>query len=166
MPLRPQDLVVSVKLALAPRASYPSLAQDLGLSLSEVHGAVRRATEAGLVTSEREAATTALLEFIVHGVRYAFAPRRGRLARGMPTAHGAPPLSRSIAAGDDPLPVWPDPDGSVRGESFEPLYPSVPAAARRDPRLYELLALVDAIRGGRARERAAAEKHLRKALKA
>jgi hypothetical protein len=36
---------------------------------------------------------------------------------------------------------------------FSPLYKNVPEAARRDPKLYELLALVDAIRDGRARER-------------
>jgi hypothetical protein len=36
------------------------------------------------------------------------------------------------------------------------------AAARKEPRLYDLLALVDALRGGRARERAAAEAELRK----
>ena len=31
-------------------------------------------------------------------------------------------------------------------------YRSVPVTARNDPRLYEALALVDAIRGGRSRE--------------
>jgi hypothetical protein len=41
----------------------------------------------------------------------------------------------------------------VRGESFGPLYKSAPKAARQDAQLYELLALVDAIRAGRARER-------------
>lgn len=49
--------------------------------------------------------------------------------------------------------VWPCPEGKVRGESFSPLYRSVPVAARNDPHLYEVLALVDAIRGGRNRER-------------
>lgn len=49
--------------------------------------------------------------------------------------------------------VWPHPDGDVRGESFEPLYPTAVDAARRDERLYECLALVDALRTGRARER-------------
>ena len=34
-----------------------------------------------------------------------------------------------------------------------PLYPTVPEAALRDEKLYELLALVDALRVGRVRER-------------
>ena len=40
---------------------------------------------------------------------------------------------------------------------FEPLYRKVPEAALRDSELYELLALVDAIRDGRARDRRIAE---------
>jgi hypothetical protein len=35
----------------------------------------------------------------------------------------------------------------------QPLYKTAPLAARRDADLYEILALVDAIRVGRARER-------------
>ena len=56
--------------------------------------------------------------------------------------------------------MWPSPDGEHRGVSLEPLYRTVPIAARRDARLYEILALVDAIRDGRAREKRLAEKHL------
>jgi hypothetical protein len=63
------------------------------------------------------------------------------------------------------VPVWPSPDGPVRGESFEPLYPSAVVAARSDPRLYEALALVDALRGGRARERTLAADLLARALR-
>ncbi|MEZ5494680.1 MAG: hypothetical protein R3E61_08965 [Pseudomonadales bacterium] len=37
-----------------------------------------------------------------------------------------------------------------------PLYPSVPEAALRNPALYELLVLFDAVRAGSARERALA----------
>jgi len=85
------------------------------------------------------------------------------VTRGMPTAHAAPPLSEEIM-GDDLPPVWPDPEGTVRGETLEPLYRTVPMAARNDPQLYELLALVDAIRIGRARERNLAEKHLKERL--
>jgi len=101
-----------------------------------------------------------LKEFLIHGVRYAFPVRRGGLVRGIPTAHAAPPLKQQIAESFDPPPVWPDGNGSARGLEFSPLYRNVPAAARRDPRLYELLALVDAIRDGRAREREIAIREL------
>ena len=61
--------------------------------------------------------------------------------------------------------VWPDPAGDARGESLEPIYKSAPAAARRDSELYELLVISDALRAGRARERQAAVKELRKRLR-
>ena len=101
-----------------------------------------------------------LEEFLLHGVRYAYAPRSGALTRGLPTGHAAPPLNKIIVQPDEPPPVWPYAHGTVRGYSFAPLYPTVPEAALRDPVLYELLALVDAIREGRARERDIAAKEL------
>jgi hypothetical protein len=78
----------------------------------------------------------------------------------MPTGYAAPPLDKIIVQPNDPPPVWPHAEGTVRGYSFSPLFPSVPMAALRDPLLYEMLALVDAIRDGRARERSIAVKEL------
>ncbi len=81
----------------------------------------------------------------------------------MPTAYAAPPLSEHISSEDLP-PVWPDPDGTVRGLALEPLYRTAPQAAKADPKLYQLLALVDALRMGRARERKLAEDELKQRL--
>jgi hypothetical protein len=71
----------------------------------------------------------------------------------VPTASFAPPLNQAFAASNELPYVWPDAEGNVRGISFSPLHKAAPKAARKDKALYELLALVDAIRGGRARER-------------
>lgn len=46
----------------------------------------------------------------------------------------------------------------------EPLHPSAPEAARRDGRLYEILALIDALREGRNRERQIAKEELLKRI--
>jgi hypothetical protein len=73
-------------------------------------------------------------------------------------------MSGKINSPEQLPPVWPDPEGRVQGASVQPLYPSVPGAARRDPKLYDLLALVDALRFGRAREREFAEKELNQKL--
>lgn len=166
MILKPQDVVILLKLVvLGPQPwTYQRLAVELSISQSEVHAGVRRAVAARLMNDET---TTngrpnypALREFLIHGVRYAYPPKRGGLTRGMPTGYAAPPLNKVIAPSSDPPPVWPYAEGAVRGLSLEPLYPSVPAAAARDPKLYELLALVDAMRDGRARERDLAAKEL------
>jgi hypothetical protein len=165
--LKPQDVVVALKLSVTdePKVSYSSLAASLGMSPSEVHAAVQRATQAGLLRpGSRRPIRAALMEFLVHGLKYAFPPDHGGVTRGMPTAYAASPLAGRIVQGDDLPPVWPDAHGTVRGESLSPLYESVPVAARNDPKLYECLALVDALRSGRARERKLAESMLKDRL--
>ena len=156
MVLKPQDIVILLKLVTTGdrQWSYSSLAGDLGMSPSEVHSGIGRATSARLFDPQRKVPILkALLEFLIHGVRYAFPPAKGHLTRGLPTSYAAPPLNSLVIQSDEPPPVWPDPEGEVRGYEFSPLYRSVPKAAANDKNLYELLALVDAIRDGRARER-------------
>lgn len=173
MGLKPQDVMVALKTALRPgeRWTFVEMATSLGMSSSEVHAAVGRLVDAKLLVEQPRGDTSrfsvnraGLLEFLRHGVKYAFAPRRGAVTRGVPTAHAAPPLVTKLAPSDELPPVWPSVDGTVRGEAFEPLYPSAVVAARNDERLYAGLALIDAIRGGRARERKLAEDLLEKVL--
>jgi hypothetical protein len=172
MILKPQDVVVLLKLvAIGPVAwTYQRLAVELSISQSEVHAGVRRAVAAGLMTDAKAAtgrpARAALLEFLVHGVKYAYPPKRGGLTRGVPTGYAAPPLNKVIVPSSDPPPVWPHAQGTMRGVALSPLYRTVPEAAMRDPALYELLALVDALRDGRARERNLAAKELESRLRA
>jgi hypothetical protein len=163
MILKPQDIVILLKLvAIGERQwSFSSLANELSMSPSETHSGIGRITKAQLFDSQRKVPIlNALKEFLVHGVKYAFPPERGSLTRGMPTSYAAPPLNTFMIQTDEPPPVWPDPEGNVRGYEFSPLYRSVPKAAQRDNELYELLALVDAIRDGRARDRELAVKEL------
>jgi predicted nucleotidyltransferase len=170
MILKPQDVVVLLKLVvLGPKPwTFQSLAMELSISQSEVHAAVRRAVAAQLMTDATTATgrpvRAALLEFLIHGVKYAYPPDRGHLTRGVPTGYAAPPLNQVIVGSSDPPPVWPYAEGTVRGVAFAPLYRTVPQAAMRDSRLYELLALVDGIRDGRARERDFAVKELESRL--
>ena len=82
----------------------------------------------------------------------------------MPTRYAASPLKGLLVQSDEPPPVWPDPKGQVRGEAFSLLYKSVPKAIRQDQKLYELLVLVDAIRGGSAREQEIAVQEIAKRL--
>ncbi len=165
--LQPIDVFVALKLVVSgPGVTYAALAGDLGLSTSQVHRAVRKCEESGLVGSGTlKPNVPALLEFSVHGLRYVYPARPGALTRGVPTAHSAPPLSDEIAASGTVF-VWPDPNGALRGEAIEPLCRQVPFAAMRDRRLYELLTLVDALRVGRAREREIAARFLRDRLHA
>ena len=148
--------------------TYANLAAELTMSPSDVHAAVKRNAAAGLLDPvTRRPLAEPVMEFLVHGLRYVFPVVRGQLTRGLPTAHAAPVMAPVFADSGEPPPVWPYAgEGAVRGISFEPLCDKVPAAAIKDPRLYGLLALVDALRGGRARERHYAEVELKRLLKA
>ena len=60
--------------------------------------------------------------------------------------------------------VWPAADGKVRGEGLEPIHPSAPKVAAADPAMYSVLAAVDLLRVGGAREREVAKGALRASL--
>lgn len=169
MQLKPQDVLVALKLVSwhGQPWTYAQLAVALDTSPSQVHAAVKRGVAAQLAVGHEGRITPQwrnLAEFLVHGVRYVFVAERGEITRGIPTAYAAPPLKDLLQAGASPPPVWPHGDGEVRGVAFSPLFRSVPEAARRDPVLYELLALMDGIRGGRARERELAGQELSRRL--
>ena len=170
--LRPQDLVILLRLGLerGQAPTYATLATELGMTASEVHAAVERAVAAQLAHKDDSGKAKVLLAplrlFIQHGARYCFPATRGGMTRGLPTGYAAAPLKDSIIPGGDPAPVWPHKNGKVRGMALYPLYPSVPEAALRNPALYELLALFDAVRGGNARERALALDLLEQRLQA
>jgi hypothetical protein len=156
MPLKPQDIVVLLKLCVtSPDWTYRALATELSISISEIHQSLLRAAQSDLYDQQRRRPMLRNLEeFIVHGLKYAFPATRGGLTRGLPTSYAAPPLSRHFhqPLADNP-PVWPVAQGPVSGYEISPLYPSVPEAAMIDPQLYELLAMIDALRTGKARER-------------
>ena len=165
--LRTLDIVVLLKLALKDgRPPYLQMANELHLYPSEVYNSIKRARASHFIQRPEEDRLnrSALLEFLLHGIRYAFPAEKGAMTRGVPTGYAAPPLLESIAASSEPPPVWPYADGPVRGYSFAPLHKNVPQAALEDSKFYELLALVDALRDGRARERELAGRELKKRL--
>lgn len=142
------------------------LAHDIGISPSVVNRTLKKAEEIKLYSSAHKSVNIRFLEeALVHGARYFLAPKKGGEVRGIPTAWAAPPLVHQIVSADALPPVWPDPMGEVRGLSVEPLHPSAPRAALNDPRFYELLALLDVLRIGGAREKAIAEKAFHHLLK-
>jgi len=131
---------------------------ETGISKTQLNLALNRCLDVGLAYRDRKTDTPranaqALFDFIVHGVRYVFPARKGELTRGTATAFSAPMLRRRLLNAGELELVWPDAYGKTMGQAVEPLFKSCPQAAERDPLLYELLALVDAVRLGQPRER-------------
>lgn len=165
-----QDVVVALALVALnrdrhERLPYERLAKILVMSSSEAFKATRRLIAAGLVEPGGwRPLQEPLFNYVVHGVPHAFPGKLGEPTRGVPTAWAAPPLVNSLPQGSDLPPVWPWYDGRVRGHAVEPLFRSVPEAVKNLPSLYELLALVDTLRIGRARDREIARCSLKKLL--
>lgn len=154
--IRPQDILILLKIVCCKDRDWRAvdLARELKISPAEVSMALERARSVGFLDAEKRRVMKApLLEFLLHAVKYVFPAEPGPLCRGIPTSHSAPPLANRIVAAEDDQYVWPHDEGNVRGQAIAPLYDSAPEAARQDPKLYEFLALIDALRVGRARER-------------
>lgn len=160
--MSPLDIVILLKIISLNEESWHQImmAEELHISQSEISKSLARSKHAGLLDpSGKKVRRRAFMEFLQYGISYVFPQHAGAIIRGMPTAHSALPLSNIIQSQE--LYVWPSGKGKSRGQSIIPLYPSVPDAAIMDQQLYELLALVDAIRVGRAREKEIAIKELR-----
>lgn len=166
--IKPQDILMLLKISLWSKKKgwrNLDLAGELGLSPFEISVGLERAHRSGFLdASKRMLLRSALLEFLLHGLKYVYPIQPGPLNRGIPTAHSASPLAGKIVSEDSDQYVWPDKNGYRRGQAIEPLYASVPLAVKNDPKLHELLALLDALRIGRAREQTLAAQELKKRL--
>lgn len=167
--LRPLDIVILLKIHCKKEQpwSQMSLAKELHISSRSVNEGLKRAAESRLYDPiNKKVWPRAMEDLLIHGVKHFIPPHQGAMAKGVPTAWAALPLSAQIISSGSFTPVWPSDEGDVLGVSFEPLHPAVPRAASEDSQLYELLALVDAVRGGRARERNIASEEISRRLAA
>ena len=163
--MRPHDVVILLKIVAKGDASWfnKDLANELYISQSEISESLNRSKIAGLISGDKKQVfKLALLDFLRYGLRYVYPEQPSSLVRGVPTSHSAPPLNEVIQSEQDF--VWPYALGTNRGFSVEPLHPNVPKACLEDPKLYELLAMTDALRLGKARERNLAIEELEKRL--
>ena len=138
-------------------------------SLSQVQYALTRAARCHLYSRERRRVLTPhLLEFLEHGLRFALpAAEPGPVQQGVPTAHSAPVMQAALASAGDPglsKFVWPHLDGPEVGQTLTALHPVVAGLAMTDRDLHAVLALIDSLRVGGARERGVAAALLRERL--
>ena len=163
--MRPQDIVVLLKiLSMEENWLNKDLSTTLFISNSEISESLNRSMIARLInTDKRKVAVNSLFEFLVYGLKYSFPAEIGILVRGVPTAHSSPVLKDFFVF--DTNYVWASPAGHVKGIAVQPLYPNQPLAALADQSLYDKLALIDAVRVGRNRERNKAVELLEHLLK-
>ncbi|WP_299255243.1 hypothetical protein [uncultured Cytophaga sp.] len=162
--MRPHDILVLLKIISLGEYSYlKDLSNQLGISPSEITESVNRSVLAGLIAQDKKTVMrNTLYEFLIHGLPYVFPQKPGAIVPGIPTAHSAPPLNKEFKSSE--MYVWPDPKGEVKGQEIIPFHQGQLNAAKDDLKLYELLALTDALRVGKAREKQLAAEELRKRI--
>jgi hypothetical protein len=135
--------------------SLRSLEWALGISKTEISASIQRSIAATLAIRSGDRTKVSrrnLTEFVQRGLKYVFPAKLGAPQRGIATGFAAPMLEGQLVSAGADIYVWPHAEGHQRGPSIAPLFKSVPEAALKDERLYEFLALVDAIRLGNQRE--------------
>ncbi len=168
--MKSQDIVLLLKLVALQQqekeatnsvtaANYTvrGLAEATGISKSEVSNSLNRCIRIGLLKPDRISKTPrvnlkAVTEFIAYGLKYVFPADVKEVSRGIPTSFAAPVLQGKIMSAGELIYVWPDANGSKKGQAVTPLCKSVALATAKDPLLYEYLALMDAVRLGNPRE--------------
>ena len=161
--LKPQDILILIKIVCFGETPFRiiDLSFELNISPGEITMALERLRLSGLLGHDkRRPNRSAILEFLVHGLKYVFPAELGPVQPGVETCYSAANLSQKIVS--DTLFVWPSIEGKSIGTSVSPLYESVAFAALRDPKLHRLMALIDTIRIGRVREHVMAIEELKK----
>lgn len=139
------------------RYTARALEEETRISKSQINLSINRCYDVGLLRRDRHldiprVNIRALFDFIIHGLKYVFPAKPGEITRGIATAFAAPVLREKLMSAGEFSLVWPDARGNTKGQAIEPLFKSATFAIRQDPKMYALLALVDAIRIGQPRE--------------
>ena len=164
--LKPQDVALLLKVLSKGKSDWRQvdIALELGISQGEVAKSLARLRNSGFLSAKR-VNRSAVIEFLIHGLKYAFPADIGALAVGVPTAMSSPFFKNKIVQGNEDNYVWPSSTGNMRGQVIVPFYSQLAEAALKDKKFYELLSLVEVLRIGRAREKKIAEEEIKKRIK-
>lgn len=162
--VKPQDVLVMMKLIVSPHMNQKELASSLNISAAEVSHGFRRLKHSNLLSMDNAVIKEASIEFLVHALKYIYPPEFGTVSVGVPTGYAKPGFNYVRFSKED-LYVWPHPEGKIKGLALKPFYPSLPNSCLNDDDLYTLASLVEMIRTGRVREQQLASKELEKYIR-
>ena len=157
--VKPQDILVMMKLIVNARLNQKELAESLDISSAEISHGFQRLKNSKLLTTDNKVNKEASSEFLIHVLKYIYPPQFGTISVGVPTGY-AKPGSDYVRYNKDDIYVWPYPEGKVKGIALKPFYPSLPKACLQDEKLYTLASLIEMIRMGRVREKKVASEEL------
>jgi hypothetical protein len=163
--LKPQDIMLMMKLLVEPDLPQNVLANELSISTAEVSHGLKRLKVSQLMLESGPVNKSAAIELLLHAIKYFFPPEFGTISAGIPTSYAKPGF-KFVRYNNADIYVWPHPEGTRKGICLRPIHPSLPQACLKDDNLYTLASLVEMVRMGRAREVSIASKEIEKLIKA
>lgn len=164
MGLYPQDVLILLLMILEDTGPVyqKDIARRLHLSPAAVSYAVKRLKGIGLLSQDQnKIMVQSFLDFVFYAIHLVFPAQVGSEARGILTAHEVhAPQNQTVKKY-----VWRSDRGNHLGQQVSPLYESVPLFVLDEPKMYQALACIDAIRIGNSREKKLAYRQLETLLK-
>lgn len=172
--LKPQDIVVLTYLytleledrrrsshlaSMAHEWTFQGLSNALGLSKSSLHRSIQHALDGELIRS-KHLNSRRFIDFLIFGVPVIFPAQVGQRETGTPTTLSAPIFPSEYELVANTHHVWSNPRGQISGASIPPLHESAIELAESNQDAHRILAAVDSLRVGKARERALAAEYL------
>jgi len=161
--IRPQDIAVLLKRLTTPSISQKELSESLEISQAEISHGLKRLKIIKLINSDGQTNLEAVVEFLVHALKYVCPVELGTLTVGIPTAFAKPGF-RFVKYNKNDIYVWPHANGKEKGTAILPIYPTLVRACLNDDKLYTLASLVEMIRVGRQREQKLAAEELKNTI--
>lgn len=162
--IRPVDIVVLVHLYVEQsrrRSSlsyfdqdlwtYQRLADDLLLPKSTLFRSIQNA-ESGRLLNSKRLNEARFIHFLMYGVPVIFPATPGAMDIGTPTSMTANLFGSAYQLVSTTPHIWPNPNGQIKGITVEPLHACAIGLAERDSDAHRILAAVDGLRLGGARE--------------
>ena len=166
--MRPHDILIICKIIVNDRPDWKQtqLADDLFMSQSEISASLRRSDQARLLNkAEKVLYPQNIQDFLFYGFPYVFPAKLGPVQKGIKTSQSHPFFSAEFSPMLIPF-VWPYLGEKDLGQTITPLHPRQAEAALKDKKLYQLLACLDVIRVGAAREKKMARENIASSITA
>ena len=113
--IKPQDILIMLKLVIAPRQSQKELATSLFISQAEISHGIKRLKQAQLINSAGQVVAESCVEFVVHGLKYMCPAELGPLSSGIPTAFAHPDF-KYVRYSESSIYIWPWVPGKKKGD--------------------------------------------------
>jgi hypothetical protein len=166
--IKPQDILLLSKLISlnGMHERQIDLATDLDLSQAEVANSLERLKRASLIDeTKKNVNRLAAIEFFKHAIKFLFPIEYDAPSRGVLIGPSAEFIRKEVRSRDDMSYILEDLNGESSGVSIRPIYPSVLKAIKGNEMMYQLLCLVDVLRGlGGVRHRQFAETEISKII--